>query len=113
MFSNSEHEFPQQSVKFRFNSVKEFEVPTHKCFVLCPLSGSISLTVALSVLFCRLLSTTNARLNADDGWISKLLVRKIEPTKESHSRMLSDKEIVYALHTHNIRPDCMEKYLKN
>ncbi|KOB69800.1 NIPSNAP protein [Operophtera brumata] len=61
----------------------------------------------------RLLSTTTARLNADDGWISKLLVRKIEPTKESHSRMLSDKEIVYALHTHNIRPDCMEKYLKN
>ncbi|XP_073948335.1 protein nipsnap [Choristoneura fumiferana] len=61
----------------------------------------------------RLISTSGARLNAEDGWLSKLLVRKIEPTKESHSRMLSDKEIVYALHTHNIRPDSVDKYLKN
>lgn len=60
----------------------------------------------------RLISTT-ACLNAEDGWLSKLLVRRIEPTKESHSRMLSDKEIVYALHTHNIRPDSTDKYLKN
>ncbi|GBP27000.1 Protein NipSnap [Eumeta japonica] len=61
----------------------------------------------------RLISTTASRWNADDGWLSKLLVRKIEPTKESHSRMLSDKEIVFALHTHNIRPDSVDKYLKN
>ncbi|KAL2720553.1 protein NipSnap [Vespula squamosa] len=46
-------------------------------------------------------------------WISKLLVRKIEPTKESHSRMLSDKDVIYALHTHNIRPDSIDKYLTN
>lgn len=63
--------------------------------------------------FCRLISTSGARANAEDSWLSKLLVRKIEPTKESHSRMLSDKEIVYALHTHNIRPDSVDKYLKN
>lgn len=62
--------------------------------------------------FCRLISTS-ARLGADDGWFSKLLVRRIEPTKESHSRMLSDKEIIYALHTHNIKPDSMDNYLKN
>lgn len=66
-----------------------------------------------SFYYCRLISTTSTRLNADDGWLSKLLVRKIEPTKESHSRMLSDKEIIYALHTHNIRPDSVDKYLKN
>ncbi|OXU28281.1 hypothetical protein TSAR_009495 [Trichomalopsis sarcophagae] len=48
-----------------------------------------------------------------EGWFSKLLVRKIEPTKESHSRMLSDKQVIYALHTHNIRPDSYDKYLAN
>ncbi|XP_014212567.1 protein NipSnap [Copidosoma floridanum] len=48
-----------------------------------------------------------------EGWFSKLLVRKIEPTKESHSRMLSDKQVIYALHTHNIRPDSYDKYLNN
>lgn len=50
---------------------------------------------------------------SDKSWLSKLLVRRIEPTKESHSRMLSDKEVVYALHTHNIRPDSVDKYMKN
>ncbi|XP_028035326.1 protein NipSnap [Bombyx mandarina] len=57
--------------------------------------------------------STSALLNTDDGWFSKLLVRRIEPTKESHSRMLSDKEVIYALHTHNIRPDSVDNYLKN
>lgn len=52
-------------------------------------------------------------LSEKDSWFSKLLVRKIEPTKESHSRMLSDKEIIYALHTHNVRPGSMVDYLKN
>ncbi|KAH8314764.1 hypothetical protein KR067_012978, partial [Drosophila pandora] len=57
------------------------------------------------------LTTDNYKDSA--SWFSKLLVRKIEPTKESHSRMLSDKEIIYALHTHNVRPDSMSEYLKN
>jgi len=56
---------------------------------------------------------TGAVLNAEDSWLSKLLVRKIEPTKESHSRMLSDKEIIYALHTHNVRSDSVANYLAN
>ncbi|KAH0557673.1 protein NipSnap isoform X1 [Cotesia glomerata] len=51
--------------------------------------------------------------NKSEGWLSKLGVRKMEPTKESHSRMLSDKEVIYALHTHNIRPDSIDKYLAN
>ncbi|EFA05012.1 protein NipSnap [Tribolium castaneum] len=46
-----------------------------------------------------------------DAWLSKIFVRKIEPTKESHSRMLSDKEIIYALQTHNFRPDSKVAYL--
>ncbi|XP_058800906.1 protein NipSnap isoform X2 [Phymastichus coffea] len=60
----------------------------------------------------RQISGSSAR-QQDEGWLSKLLVRKIEPTKEPHSRMLSDKQIIYALHTHNIRPDSRDKYLRN
>lgn len=64
------------------------------------------------------MSTSPSTLGATTGdgsesWLSKLLVRKIEPTKESHSRMLSDKEIIYALHTHNVRPDANAKYIAN
>ncbi|XP_052865637.1 protein NipSnap [Anopheles cruzii] len=60
--------------------------------------------------------STSGTLNRDgseSSWLSKLLVRKIEPTKESHSRMLSDKFDIYELHTHNIRPDSVGKYLEN
>ncbi|XP_022902706.1 protein NipSnap [Onthophagus taurus] len=58
----------------------------------------------------RAFSTTSTN---KDAWLSKIFVRKIEPTKESHSRMLSDKEIVYSLQTHNFRPDSKKEYLTN
>lgn len=65
----------------------------------------------LSAISIRFASGGNSAGN--DSWLSKLLVRRIEPSKESHSRMLSDKEVVYALHTHNIRPDSTTQYLQN
>ncbi|XP_070154959.1 protein NipSnap [Polyergus mexicanus] len=71
-------------------------------------NGNLPLLVA-----ARSLTRSSERSDISEGWISKLLVRKIEPTKESHSRMLSDKEVIYALHTHNIRPDSIDKYLAN
>ncbi|XP_018568372.1 protein NipSnap [Anoplophora glabripennis] len=58
----------------------------------------------------RSVSTTGSK---QDAWLSKIFVRKIEPTKESHSRMLSDKEIIYSLQTHNYRPDSKKAYLSN
>ncbi|KAI9565281.1 Protein NipSp [Daphnia sinensis] len=63
---------------------------------------------------CRTL-TTSHRLSSEvkDNWFSKVFVRKIEPTKESHSRLLSDKDVIYELQTHNIRPDMRDKYLSN
>lgn len=60
--------------------------------------------------FPRSISTTGTK---NDAWLSKIFVRKIEPTKESHSRMLSDKEIIYSLQTHNYRPDSKVAYLQN
>ncbi|XP_014488618.1 PREDICTED: protein NipSnap [Dinoponera quadriceps] len=66
-----------------------------------------------ALVAARSLAKSSVRGDISEGWISKLLVRKIEPTKESHSRMLSDKEVIYALHTHNIRPDSIDKYLTN
>ncbi|XP_030757395.1 protein NipSnap [Sitophilus oryzae] len=58
----------------------------------------------------RNISTSSAK---NDAWLSKIFVRKIEPTKESHSRMLSDKEVIYALQTHNYRADSKKNYLNN
>ncbi|RZF37306.1 hypothetical protein LSTR_LSTR005638 [Laodelphax striatellus] len=63
--------------------------------------------------FLRCLSTSSPVNDTSEGWLSKLLVRKIEPTKESHSRMLSDKEVIYELQTHNVQPSAVDKYLTN
>lgn len=71
-------------------------------------NGNLPLLIA-----ARSLTRSSVQRDISEGWLSKLLVRKIEPTKESHSRMLSDKEVIYALHTHNIRPDSIDKYLAN
>jgi hypothetical protein len=57
--------------------------------------------------------TCSAVNNDNEGWLSKLLVRRIEPTKESHSRMLSDKEVIYELVTHNVKPEFVSEYLGN
>lgn len=50
-------------------------------------------------------------LQYDRKWQEWL--QKSDPTKEPHSRMLSDKGVIYALHTHNIRPDSVDNYLTN
>ncbi|KAL7019546.1 hypothetical protein ACKWTF_011151 [Chironomus riparius] len=59
---------------------------------------------------------TSASMSQANSWFKKIMSQNISPmeaSKESHSRMLSDKEIVYALHTHNVRPDSTQKYLEN
>lgn len=47
-----------------------------------------------------------------DSWLSKLLVRRIETGKESHASMLTDKETVFELQMHQVKPEFMETYLK-
>ncbi|XP_076312278.1 protein NipSnap-like [Tachypleus tridentatus] len=57
--------------------------------------------------------STNQADKANEGWWSKLLhVRTIDPGKDSHSRLLSDLELVYELQIHDIKPDSTELYLK-
>lgn len=67
----------------------------------------------ITPLTSRLISTSGTHQDSHESWFSKLLVRRIEPTKESHSRLLSDKEVIYELQTHNMRPDSVDNYLKN
>lgn len=46
------------------------------------------------------------------GWFSKLLVRKIDTGKESHSRLLADKDTVYEMQIHAVQPKDMQEYLE-
>ncbi|KFM81062.1 Protein NipSnap, partial [Stegodyphus mimosarum] len=49
-----------------------------------------------------------------DSWFSKLLmVRKIDPGHDSHSRLLSASEIIYEMQTHDVKPEKIEPYLEN
>lgn len=80
---------------------------------LLPLSRERENNAQLLLVYRALSTTAALARDGSESWLSKLLVRKIEPTKESHSRMLSDKEIIYELHTHNIRPDSVGQYMEN
>lgn len=77
------------------------------------MTSSLQLLVKTNFTILPRLFSTSSVLGSDkEGWLSKLQsVGRIEATKESHSRMLSDKEIIFELHTHNIRPDSGDKYL--
>eukprot|EP00914_Ancora_sagittata_P013142 GHVO01025604.1.p1 GENE.GHVO01025604.1~~GHVO01025604.1.p1 ORF type:complete len:294 (-),score=12.04 GHVO01025604.1:256-1137(-) len=47
-----------------------------------------------------------------ESWFSRLMpVRKIDPGTESHSSLLADKDTVYELQIHSVKPEFMEKYL--
>lgn len=48
--------------------------------------------------FCRCLSVGNVQNSNSEGWFSKLLmVRKIDPGHDSHSRLLSASEMIYEM----------------
>ncbi|RWS08851.1 protein NipSnap-like protein, partial [Dinothrombium tinctorium] len=58
------------------------------------------------------LKTTAADHSPEQGWFSKLMVRRIEPGKEPHSRLLSESDIVYELQIHDVKPGRVDDYLK-
>ena len=65
-----------------------------------------------------LISTTSScnSSNGDQGWFKKisnsLMVRKIEPSKDSHSRLLTaDSQAIYELQIHDVKPGHMDQYL--
>ncbi|XP_033628458.1 protein NipSnap homolog 2-like [Asterias rubens] len=49
----------------------------------------------------------------NEGWLKNLLhVKKVEPAKAAHSETLTNKEVVYEMQIHNIKPDRMRDYIQ-
>jgi len=46
------------------------------------------------------------------GWFSRMLVRNIDTGHEQHSSQLSDKDTVYEMQFHSVKPEYMEQYTK-
>ncbi|XP_033749041.1 protein NipSnap-like isoform X2 [Pecten maximus] len=81
-----------------------------------------------SALSCRVLNfgqfhhsrclSTSHRLQTDEdsnpkSWLKNILpVRTLPASKESHSSLLSNKETVYEMQFHAVKPENMEEYLK-
>lgn len=56
----------------------------------------------------------NSSDDKPEGWLSKLLtVRKIDPGTQSHSTQLSDKDTVFELQIHSVKPEYMQAYLQD
>jgi len=81
---------------------------------LCKIFGNARLPRYTSA-GVRAFSVSAARLEgpSGEGFLSKLFVRKIEPTKESHSSLLGEKEVIYEMVTHQVKPAYLDKYIDN
>jgi len=55
---------------------------------------------------------TSAQLR-DKNFISSFFEKKVEAQSGTHSNKLSDKDKICELNTHNVKPDCLDKYLKS
>ncbi|XP_005104300.1 protein NipSnap isoform X2 [Aplysia californica] len=83
--------------------------PLQSTFSLACKLPEASLTLRLRCLHS---STTLLRNSDDDepkGWFSRL--RKTAQPDQSHSMALSNKDTVYELQFHGVKPECMEDYL--
>ena len=78
-------------------------------------SSTPSEAVAGCMASTRNICTTPALQDSDDkkeGWLKKLWVRKLDTGHESQSRQLANKDTVYELQIHAVKPEHMEEYLK-
>jgi len=60
----------------------------------------------------RNLSTSNSCLQ-EKGFLSALFEKKVEVQSGAHANKLSDKDMIYELNTHNVKPDALDRYLKS
>jgi len=49
----------------------------------------------------------------EKSFLSSFFEKKVEVQSEAHSNKLSDKDKICELNTHNVKPDCLEQYLKS
>jgi len=55
--------------------------------------------------------STSQKCN-EKGFFSSIFDKQVELQSASHSNKLSDKDMIYELTTHNVKPDSLNKYLK-
>lgn len=55
---------------------------------------------------------TSATGQAEKSFLASFFEKKVEVQSSTHSDKLSDKDQICELNTHNVKPDCLDKYLK-
>jgi len=84
-----------------------------KCLVVRGLQGARrGLPNPLQLPLVRGLHASSQRDNPEKGFLSSFFEKKVEIQSGAHSSKLSDKERICELATHNVKPDCLDKYLK-
>ena len=49
----------------------------------------------------------------DKGFLGGFFERKVETQQKSHSNQFAKKERIIEIHSHSVKPDSIDKYLKN
>jgi len=56
---------------------------------------------------------TSSALQGDKGFFGGFFERKVEQQQKSHSDQFAKKERIIEIHSHSVKPDSIDKYLKN
>ena len=72
---------------------------------------SCLLRPAGGVLQSRQLQTSSSLHNS--GFFGSFFERKVEQQQQSHSNQFARKERIIEVHSHSVKPDSIDKYLKN
>ena len=79
-------------------------------------SGSVRRVTALfrpsgGFIKCRQLQTASVLQNS--GFFGSFFERKVEQQQQPHSNQFAKKEKIIEVHSHSVKPDSIDKYLKN
>ena len=68
---------------------------------------------AVGLAQSRQLQTAPTLHNTGSGFFGSFFERKVEQQQQSHSNQFARKERIVEIHSHSVKPDSIDKYLKN
>jgi len=78
-----------------------------------PVSSVKPLLRSTSSTKCTVRQLQTANQLCEKSFLSSFFEKKVEAQSEAHSNKLSDKDKICELNTHNVKPDCLDQYLKS
>ena len=75
--------------------------------------GKLTASILRSAAGVRQLQTSAPALQEGKGFFGGFFERKVEQQQKAHSDQFAKKERIIEIHSHSVKPDSIDKYLRN